>query len=258
MKLPDLPESPVYLLRQWPRGIRVLESVPFRSGYDADSLIALCHWAGMSGPSALRQTGIAYSGVCRLAKLARMDRHGAHYHHSGHVAHVVMAAGLLAAADNLPQSDTNLLLLAALVHDLDHQGYHRSRALYDAEWRSAQMAKAVLLRRGSDARLTQRLERLLLATSFSDDVLRDEILATDRLASYLVDADLFASTFYARGLSMALTGHVKAEDRLTDSRLDLAGGFARQTRNRGFYTAVAADLHAGLPDGYSILSREIV
>lgn len=257
MKLPDLPESPVYVLRQWPRGIRVLEAVPFRAGYDADSLLALCHWAGMSPPSGVRQSGFAYGGVCRLTALARMDRHSAHYHHSGHVAHVVMAAGILAAADNLPQADTDLLILAALVHDLDHQGYHRCRALYDPEWRSAQLAKAVLSKHGCDARVAQRLESLLLATSFSDDALRDDILATDRLAAYLVDADLFASTFYRRALSMTLTGHVKAEDRLIEQRDDLASGFAEQTRMRGFYTAVAADLQAGLPDGYSILSHGI-
>ena len=96
MKLPDLPESPIHLLRQWPRSISVLESVPFRSGYDGASLLTLCHWAGLSRPVRLRQSGIVYQAVVQLANLAALDRHGTNYHHSGHVAHVVMAAGLLA------------------------------------------------------------------------------------------------------------------------------------------------------------------
>ena len=254
MKIADLPNSPMYILCQWPRGLRILEAIPFRRGYSGADLLCLCHWAGMSSPNKLRQSGFAYASVVSLAEQAAQDRHSANYHHSGHVAHVVMAVGVLAAADNLSQSDTDMLIVAALVHDLDHQGLLRDRALYEAELRSANLAKSQLSKYHSDSRVVQRLEDLILATSFSDDSIKDHILATDRLAAYLVDADLFASTFYARHISLALTGHIKAEDRLKEDRQVLASGFANNAQQRGFHTAVATDLHAALPYGYSVLS----
>lgn len=51
---------------------------------------------------------------------AAQRRRTNHYHHAGHFAHVVIASGLLAYVTGLTACERALLVLAALVHDLDH------------------------------------------------------------------------------------------------------------------------------------------
>jgi len=256
VRYPDLPQSPALLVAQWPRGLNILEAVPFRPTYDAGALLAACRWAGLSAPGKLRRSGVSYRAVTGLAKIAARNRHRAQYHHSGHIFHVIMACGVLAYADGLSQHDTDLLIIAGLVHDLDHQASIRSSKLYAPEMRSADIARAWLTRFGGDVRIAERVTDLLLATSFPNDAIRTEILGSDPLAAYLVDADIFASCFYRRAFALRLSGHIKHEDRLLQTPTELGKAFRKIIRDRGFSSDVAVDLHAALSLGHSAFHEE--
>ena len=249
-----LSRSPANILANWPRSLCQLQALAFARHYSAENLLELCHWAGLSAPRTLRQHGISYRAVQRLARQSAADRHHASYHQSGHVAHVIIAAGLLAAADGLSQADRDIVILAALVHDLDHMGRHRPRQPFQMELWSAQITVANLSRYGSDSRVAVRLTDLLAATSFTTDPMRDAILAADPLAAYLVDADLFASLFYGIAHAHKLSALVKFEDRDPASVSRILEGFVSVARAHGFYTEAAAQLHDQLGAHNTVLS----
>jgi hypothetical protein len=138
-------------------------------------------------------------------------------HDAGHFAHVIMAAGLLAMRAGLHGEDRRLLVLAGLVHDLDHLGRRASSGYCRQERLSAQRAVRVIVGCGADARLALRINSLLRATALTNDVNRSTILGSDRLARLLTDADIFASVVYPRQRSMGMTRALKLEHCLAGS-----------------------------------------
>ncbi len=252
-RFPNFPGSPAYLLSQWPRALSYLERLSFNRTYTANDFLRLLHWAGLSSPKRLRAIGIPKNAIHHFASMAAADRHSTQYHQSGHFVHAIIAAGLLAKAGGLNRQDTDLLIIAALVHDLDHLGRLRRKGMYQQEKWSADLVRFALGRHRGNLVVACRLTGLLLATSFSDDPLRDRILASDPLASYLVDADLFASLFYRRGLATRLTRHLKLEERDTTALPILVDRFTETARQRGFYTEAAVVLHEALKDHYSLI-----
>lgn len=125
---------------------------------------------------------------------------------------MIMAAALLAVRSGISAADRDLLVLAALVHDLDHHGRRAAHyPLYRQERLSARMAARILLRCGTAPQLVRRLERLLFATAPASDAFRNSILSNDPLARLLSDADLFASLCYERRMAVKLTGMLKHE-----------------------------------------------
>jgi hypothetical protein len=90
------------------------------------------------------------------------------YHNRQHFCEVMLIASLLCQAHRVSTKDSQLLLLAALVHDLDHDG--RPGQPFRLERASLQGAEPYLERAkvGPDAR--QRLAALVLATEPSQGV----------------------------------------------------------------------------------------
>ena len=190
------------------RGISYIEKVPFSQSCSAEDLGFICRWSGLSYP---RLAGISLKAYRRLLVVAAQRRPTNHYHHAGHFAHVVIASGLLAYATGLTARERALLVLAALVHDLDHCGRYAPRKLFAQETASARRAMRIVLGSGGDARLSLRLLWLLKATAltFHDD--RKAILTGDRLARLLADADLFSSLFFSREKAIQLTRRLNLE-----------------------------------------------
>ena len=220
-----LPASPGWLVNGWPRSIGVMQRVGFSQPCTRDDLVGLCGWAGLRTSRHRRRS--ASSALSTIARIANRNGRSNHYHHAGHFAHVVMAAAVLARKAGIGDADRELLVLAALIHDLDHHGRRGKRyPLYRQERLSVRIAGRILLRHGGDPRLVRRLERLIEATALTSDAHRQAILSGDPLARLLADADVFASLFYERGLALKLTGMLKLEQGLADDVDSLLDGFA--------------------------------
>ena len=241
----SLPAGPDYLLQRWPDSLGAMQLVGFSQPCARRDLAAICRWAGL--PDRGRAAGrVPASAVSRLIAIAARRRSGNHYHQPGHYLHVVMAAGFLARAAGLSRDDRALLVIAALVHDLDHHGKRSSSRPYAQERWSAARVRRVLGRAGADIRLAGRLERLLLATAGNDDSLRLTILASDPLARYLTDADLFGSVFYRRDLALAMTRKLKLEQQLPGRPDRLLAHFAARIAREGLRSAMGRNLYARL------------
>ena len=241
-----LPVSPDYLVATWPRAIGMMQAVSFAAPCSRRDLMSICRWAGLAKE---RRSGgpVPTGALRRLVALAARNSSGNSYHHAGHFAHVVMAAGVLAARAGLRSEERGLLVLAALVHDLDHQGRNASSKLYFQETLSAQAAVRVIGGRliagkGGDPRLGSRIHNLLRATALTNDSTRTAILRSDRLARLLTDADILASVVYPLGRSMDMTRALKLEQRLAGGVFDLNRRFARMIADTGLQSEVARDL----------------
>lgn len=245
----SLPAGPGYLAGRWPDSVGMMQLVGFSRPCRQRDLAAICQWAGLP---VLRRAGRAVAGrvparaVSRLVSSACNRKGGSHYHQPGHYLHVVMAAGLLASAAGLSRDDRALLVLAALVHDLDHHGTWSSSRLYAQERWSAARVRRVLGRFDADMRLAARLERLLLATAINHDDLRLTILTTDPLARLLADADLFASVFYRRDLALSMTARLKLEQQLAGRPEGLLARFAVHVEQEGLRSTTGRRLYARL------------
>ena len=160
-------------------------------------------------------------------------------HDAGHLAHVIMAAGLLAMRAGLHGEDRRMLVLAGLVHDLDHQGRRASSGHCRQERLSAQRAVRVIVGCGGDARLALRINTLLRATALTNDINR---FGSDRLARLLTDADIFASVVYPRQRSMGMTRALKLEQRLAGSVTALNRRFANMIEATGLQSDTAQSM----------------
>ena len=222
-----------------------MQTVRFAPPCSVDDLKSICGWAGLSFATGA-QGGLPASALRRLAQAAVRNSGTNSYHHRGHFAHVIMAAGLLAARARLRGQDRALLVLAALVHDLDHQGRRGIRQLYGQEDWSARLTGRVLIGRHGDARLAVRLRRMIRATALTGDRDRLLTLETDRLARLLTDADIFASVMYERRISVRMTAGLKLEQRLSGTAQDLNAAFATFIGKDGLKSALASRLLASV------------
>lgn len=234
----SLPIGPGHVLIGWPQSLRQVEAVSFVQPCSAAELLALADWAGLNARSA-RAAGISMQAVRRLTRLAAFNGYSNQYHQSGHFAHVIIAAGLLAAASGLKERDVAILVLAALVHDLDHHGRRSSRSLYAQEIWSAQKAARVLQRFNSNVGLSPRLARLLRATALTNDTSRKAILNADPLARLLTDADIFASVFFGRKRARSLTRLLKLEQGLAGTPDELLAHFLSIIQAEGLQSSAA-------------------
>ena len=237
----QLPASPRYLVGTWPRAACMMQAVRFAARCSYRDLASVCRWAGLDA-GGRRQGGVPASALRRLMRIAACNASGNIYHQAGHFAHVVMAAGLLATAAGLNRKERRLLVLAGLVHDLDHQGRRAASRLHHQERMSANRAARVIVGRGGDARLSRRLHTLLRATALPADGDRAIILKSDRLARLLTDADIFASVVYPRHRSIAMTLALKLEQRFPTSTARLHHQFAELISASGLQSDLARSL----------------
>ena len=240
-----LPLSARQVAGSWPRSVGGMQAVRFAPPCSAADLRGICEWAGLSC-SAGAHPGLPVAALRRLVRAAARNSGANSYHHQGHFAHVIMAAGVLAALADLHQKDRALLVLAALVHDLDHQGRRGARTLYWQEELSFRVACRALLGRGGDARLAVRLRSLLRATALTNDEARLLTIRSDRLARLLTDADIFASVIYERKLSVRMTAALKLEQRLEGTPDMLNAAFAGLVARDGLKSVVASRLLAAV------------
>jgi len=105
---------------------------------------------------------------------------------------VIIAFGLLTHETVLTTGQRALFVLAGLVHGLDHVGRYAPRRLFAPETASARLVMHIILGSGEDARLSLQLLWPLTATALTFYEDRKAILASDRLARLLADADLFS------------------------------------------------------------------
>lgn len=236
-----LPVSPRYLASTWPRAVGSMQAISFTTPCSRRDLEYICRWAGLRGDGRSRRP-VRGSALRRLASAAACSASGNIYHHAGHFAHVIMAAGLLAMRAGLHGEDHRLLVLAGLVHDLDHQGRRASSGYCRQERLSAQRAVRVIVGCGGDARLALRINSLLRATALTNDVNRSTILGSDRLARLLTDADIFASVVYPRQRSMGMTRALKLEQRLAGSVTALNRRFANMIEATGLQSDTAQSM----------------
>lgn len=236
-----LPVSPHYLAGTWPRSANTMQAVSFGAPCSRRDLESICHWAGLHSGGQQRRL-VPASALRRLLSVAARNASGNTYHHAGHFAHVVMAAGLLATCAGLRGEDRRLLVLAGLVHDLDHLGRRASSRHYHQEHLSAQRTVRVIVGGGGDTRLVSRIHNLLRATSLTIGASRSAILESDRLARLLTDADIFASVVYPRSRSIQMTRALKLEQRLPGPAKDLNQRFSTMIKVTGLQSNLAQSL----------------
>ena len=233
-----------------------MQAVRFAPPCTAADLRAICGWAGLSF-TARAHPGLPATALRRLVRAAARNSGTNSYHHRGHFAHVIMAAGVLAGKAGIGRRDRALLVLAALVHDLDHQGRRGASRLYWQEDWSSDVACRALLGRHGDARLAVRLRRLLRATALTNDETRLLIIRSDGLARLLTDADIFASVMYERRISVRMTAALKLEQRLDGTPEMLNVAFARLVGRDGL-KSVAASRFLGAVQADRAASRNVM
>lgn len=100
------------------------------------------------------------------ARAGFFDRHP--YHNRRHFCEVALAAHFLCRWHDLAPRESRRVLLAALVHDFEHDG--RPGAAFDYEARSVAAARPLLREAGLDESAIDELSALVLATDFGEGV----------------------------------------------------------------------------------------
>jgi hypothetical protein len=117
---------------------------------------------------------------------------------------------------NCCRADLQMLVLAALPHDLGHQGRRTSADSSASEAASAWRACQLYFWCGADGAARNHLTRLVIATSSKPNISRrDQLILSHQtsppLAALLSDADLFPSHNYGRKTQLWLAAKVKFE-----------------------------------------------
>ena len=127
-----------------------------------------------------------------------------------------MVEALFSYQANCCRADLQMLVLAALPHDLGHQGRWTSTDPSPSEEASAWRVCQLYFRCGADGAARNHLKRLVIATSSKPNISRRDqhILShqtSPSLAAFLVDADLFPSHNYGQKTQLWLAAKVKFE-----------------------------------------------
>jgi len=244
--------SATYLQNRWPRSIHKFEPSISRP-VTSKSVEDAAYWAGL--PKQRRNVlavGLRKRSLKGLFEIASKNRHSNKYHDPAHTEHVVRAAGLIGRVAGLSQKHQAILVLAALVHDLDHQG-KRTRPGYAAqELFSFHLVKRKLGRYGVHAGRLTELKTLLMATYPSaKEATQFRTGPTGDMIDCLVDADLFQSLFAKPSIVDSLTKRLKHEMLLTTSAEDMRTAFLSARRKVGLQSAAGRWLHGALPKGYT-------
>ena len=234
-----------YAYGRWPTGLPLMPS-QLSPQISQINLYDCCLYAGLSRPSKTRRTnGISHAAYRKLAKEQSEQIARNSYHNQAHIAQVIIAAGLLADHAKITQTERDLLLFAALIHDYGHRGRWRNKSAYWQELQSFASAMRKSVRLGVDVRLLLPLHQMIMATSpiAPDD--RADIKGND-IVSLLLDADLFASLFLPKKQVDQLTAKLKFEDRLAAPCQEMRAHFISVCEARGLASLAGQMLHERL------------
>ena len=247
--LPSLP----FLLGIWPRGQGYLCQLyrwPHRSFNSCGGMSfgRPCHgrnlrrlhrWAGLRP--------VQPAALSRLASRAFSARHQNSYHNCHHIMQVMLLAALFSYRAGCSVRDRQMLILAALAHDLGHQGVRASVDPAIDEAASARIAARLFFRRGAQGPANRQLTALIMATaSVNAAPISAKATASphrqERLAALLRDADLFASHNYGWQMQLWLAAKVKFERRSVQPVDTILSDFLAATC---LQSCVGLDLAAG-------------
>lgn len=243
-----------YAHRRWPHG-RALMPSQLSPEIGQLSLYDCCLMAGLSAPRVTRHhTGISHQAIKRVAKAqSRLMRTNA-YHNHAHIRQVILAAGLLAEEAALSQTERDIVIVAALIHDFGHMGAKRHKTPLWQETLSCDKALPHLIRGGMDSRLAGLFYEMILATSPKAEAYRNNG-PSDDILSVLLDADLFASLFLSKRVVDRLTAQLKYEDRLTISVAELRDNFLAICQAKGLSSLAGQALHERLSPQMTYFQR---
>lgn len=244
--------SPDYLLNRWPSSVSMFEE-RLSTPVSPKALRKAVVWAGIpNSHRALKAVGLRKSALRPLVKMVSLNRHANKYHDPQHTVSVIRAAGFIGVSSGLPAWHRAVLALAALIHDLEHQGRFCRKGYAAQETYSFQIAKRILSRYGVHPKIIRQVEELLLATyPASSEIEEIRSGPTGHMIECLVDADLFQSLFMKHSVVERLTGKLKHEMRFVQPTEELLHQFLAARRRVGLQSAGARWLHGALPEGYT-------
>jgi len=128
----------------------------------------------------------------------------------------MLLVALFSYQANCCRADLQMLVLAALPHDLGHQGQRTSTDPSASEAASAWRVCQLYFRCGADGAARNHLTRLVIATSSKPNISRrDQLIllhqTSPSLAALLSDSDLFPSHNYGQKTQLWLATKVKFE-----------------------------------------------
>lgn len=243
---------PDYMLNRWPASISFFEN-RLSTPANRQAITSALSWAGMPQTKrGFKAIGVREAAVRRLIKMAAQNRHSNKYHDPAHTLSVIRAAGLIGAAAGLSAQHRTILILAALVHDLDHQGLYARTGYAAQEILSFHLVQRVLSRYGVHMQVLHQIKDLLLAT-YPDAPVEAEPRSGSigHMIECLVDADLFQSLFTRHDIVDSLTAKLKHEMKLSVPHQTLLQQFLTARRRVGLQSAGGRWLHGKLPEGYT-------
>ena len=232
-----------YVLSRWPAGLYLL---PKQTDPQLEqiSLGALASYAGLSKPTALKhRTGFSKQAFRYLTRPSGQRLALNAYHNLSHIKQVIVASGLLATASDLRQSDTDKLMMAALIHDYRHLGRRRPKISGWQEAASLRQALPIFQKYGLSGQNYQLTHRLIMATN--PKAAADH--SACQITSLLLDADLFGSLFLPKIAVDKMTKSLRFEEGLCLDYKELLENFLAHCAIRGFASPVTAKLHGALP-----------
>lgn len=225
---PHTPASAEQAAEALTRLMAVVATMPLKVSATWQRTTAALHAGGAACPAITRAGTRIAQWIDHHALQA--DRHG--YHNRQHVCEVMLAAAFLGHLHGLPAPQLQLLLLAALVHDLDHPGQPQRH--FVAERRALVQCQPFLAGAQVPAADQQRLAALVLATEPHEGVphalacqagaapLRTPAEAPElqhlqhdaplaRLACLLCEADILPSVGLTPAYALSLHARLAAE-----------------------------------------------
>ena len=208
---------------------------PYGKAYPQDVFA----WAGIRLPRQHQKT------IRPLIWAAGRNPHQNRYHHDWHNMTVMVFASVLASLtprhNRLSPKDQFTLLLAAMVHDLDHRGRSMTIKPFDEEVRSAMIAGRRLFGQRGQGQAWQQLLTMINQTSFH--VLSVDA-SKDHLSALLKDADLLGSVVFPYSLVKTMTLGLKQEQKLTSPSDKILSQFMENLSKRGLSS----------PEGHKVLT----
>lgn len=169
-----------------------------------------------------------YFPLSKLAILCSKNVNSNKYHDQHHFKSVLLIACLFAKISKIKRNERLLIIILALVHDMNHQGKRIVNKPYYQEKKTIQALEKVIYRKLLNNKIWKRINRILLNTYFPIEPEKNN----DLVEKIILNADLAGSLIFGFRNGLKLAEKLKNEISYKNKSLTLYKDFLEKIETR--------------------------
>jgi len=214
-----------YISNRWPKSLSILSNYSM-SNYKKPDLFKLS-LSCLKGLNFNQITPLTRS-IKELSLICSKNFNSNKYHDQHHFKAVLLIASIFARISKLKKTDSLLIVILSLTHDMSHQGRRIINRPYYQEKITIKHLERIIFRKILNQQTWKRIKRILLNTYFPIIPKRNN----DIVEKIILNADVASSIIFGKKNGLILTRRLKNEINFEEKSIDLYSKFMKNLYKR--------------------------